>query len=213
MEVVAGICSGTATQDVYVKPVPLADFGSVAVPSDLCSPVAIQFNGGGSLGADTLLWNFGNGDTDGTNPSNPISRTFANTTSAPVQRLVEMTAVSAGGCRDSLVKSYTIQPQIRAAFSISDTIGCSPLTTTFVNESNQPGNSNGAATSYVWLRDGANAGLPENPGTLTRGNPSATTVLTENWQLVAGNGICIDTSAVQASPSTPNLWPRLLPPT
>ena len=138
LEVVAGICSGTATQDVYVKPVPLADFGSVAVPSDLCSPVAIQFNGGGSLGADTLLWRFGGNDTTFTTPANLISRTFANTTAAPFQRVVEMVAVSSGGCRDSLAKSYTIQPQIRAAFSISDTVGCSPLTTTIVNQSNEP---------------------------------------------------------------------------
>ena len=205
LRVSANGCEKTVSRNIYVKPTPKAGFVSSADPASFCSPVTVSFDGSSTLGADSLIWNFGGSSADTTIGFNQVfSRTFANNTASAQTRTVNVLAVSAGGCRDSVTQSFTIQPQIKAAFSLSDTVSCSPLVLTPVNLSNQAGNSNGAATSFTWLINGVNAFLPQNPTAQTRVNPSNNVVITENWQLVASNGVCIDTSAVQTTTILPN---------
>ena len=205
LRVSANGCEKTVSRNIYVKPTPKAGFVSSADPASFCSPVAVSFDGSSTLGADSLIWNFGGSSNDTTLVFNQIfSRTFTNNTASAQTRTVKVLAISAGGCRDSLTESYTIQPRIRAAFSLNNISSCSPLVLTPTNLSNQTGNSNGAATSFTWLINGVNAFLPQNPTAQTRVNPSNNVVITENWQLVASNGVCIDTSAVQTTTILPN---------
>ena len=55
-------CGQSITKTIYVKPRPKAALSLTANPTDFCSPVAVQFNGGATQGADSLYWNFGNDD-------------------------------------------------------------------------------------------------------------------------------------------------------
>ena len=205
LRVSANGCEKTVSRNIYVKPTPKAGFVSSADPASFCSPVTVSFDGSSTLGADNLIWNFSGSSADTTIGFNQLfSRTFTNNTASAQTRTVKVLAISAGGCRDSLTESYTIQPQIKAAFSLNNISSCSPLVLTPTNLSNQTGNSNGAATSFTWLINGVNAFLPQNPTAQTRVNPSNNVVVTENWQLVASNGICTDTSAVQTTQILPN---------
>ena len=141
-------CSNTTTTIVTVNPLPIVNFN---LPSSGCpiSPVNIINS---TTGASTYLWSFGDGGTSGaTNPSHTYS-SFGNYT-------VTLIATSTLGCIDSLSQMISIVPPPTVSFSLSDTIGCEPLSIAITNNST-------VNLSYQWDFGNGQTSTAQNPGTI-----------------------------------------------
>ncbi len=130
-------CSDTTVFNypIHVLQSPNASFTS-SVNSG-CSPLAVSFtNTSIDTSNATYAWNFGNTLTTSTwNASTIYTDSSVFNTSLIV--------TNANGCSDTATKNITVHLAPTAIASTTDTIGCSPFTATFANNSVY-------ATSYDW---------------------------------------------------------------
>lgn len=128
---------------------------------NVCSGNNVQFNNTSTPTNFTAVrWDFGDG-TSSTEVSPGKVFTIAGTYNVKL-------VTTSGLCADSIIKKITILPRPVAAFSATNTVGCSgPLNVSFTN-----GSTN--AVSYNWnFGDGTSSTLPNpnhaysNPGTYT----------------------------------------------
>lgn len=108
-----------------------------------CGPFKVLFtnDSGPSPGAQ-FFWNFGNGQ--GSNPVQPDSISFL---PSPYHRdtIYIITLKAYNGCDTTIWKdSVKVYPDPKAAFTVSQILGCSPFTDTLINL------SEGNNTSYYW---------------------------------------------------------------
>ncbi|MEA3496696.1 MAG: PKD domain-containing protein, partial [Bacteroidota bacterium] len=113
-------CIDTNYKTVYVLPMPVADF-SIWDSSQCFENNAFGFQNQSTISSGTLsaLWNFDDGTYSTT--TNPVhSFLYADTFA------VQLTAISAFNCRDSIIKNTYIHvhPQPNAAFTINDSAQC-----------------------------------------------------------------------------------------
>jgi gliding motility-associated-like protein len=94
-----------------------------------------------SLGASTLHWDFGDGTTFTSGPGD-ATHTYVNYTPGNAYHDVQLVAISPMGCTDTALTTIQVHPSVTAGF-YTDTVGCSPLTLTLVDASEN-------ATSFVW---------------------------------------------------------------
>jgi PKD repeat protein len=132
-------CRDTSTRTVTVRPHIEAMFAFDTVFE--CTPHEIWITDQ-SYGADTYLWDFGDGDTS-TSSGPTIMHTYVNNTPFPVTRTISLRVENNEGCWDTISREVTIFPEINAAFTPTPVEGCSPFEVIFQN------NSTGAAT-YFW---------------------------------------------------------------
>jgi gliding motility-associated-like protein len=146
-------CSSTDTVDVYVYPIPVADFNA---PASLCiSGNSFTFQAGGSFSSPAIIdWNFGSAAT----PSSSNSAIPTVTFSAEGDYLVTLT-VTQNGCVSNTDSSYiTIHPIPIVNFSADTLTGCVIFTVCFKDSSvtNPP-------ATYQWdFGDGGSSTL-QNP--------------------------------------------------
>lgn len=131
-------CTGTATRIVTVYPLPQVIFAVGGIEG--CFPAEVTFVNS-SMGAESFLWNYGNGATS-VNGDPTHTHTYVNNTNQMQNFIVQLTGTSEHGCTASATQSLSIIPQIVPAV-VPPTGGCSPYEATFVN------NSSGAFT-YIW---------------------------------------------------------------
>ena len=147
-------CSDTITKNVIVHPLPDAQFST----NNVCKGSIVTFTDLSSIpGTDIIQiwsWNFGDGSPV-TNNQNTL-HLYSALGSYTSQLLVS----SNFGCKDSITKTVTINPNPIVNFSAPDTVGCDPLC---VNFQNSVSIASGTNISYSWnFGDGSALGASSN---------------------------------------------------
>lgn len=130
-------CEGNA--DLQVTFMPQAEALIDPLPPMGCSPFEVPFSNQ-SVNADTYIWDLGGGLIS--NDENPI-HTYENYTSNIRKVGITLIATNSYGCNDTLAFEVEVAPNPGAEAMALPPAGCSPLTTSFAN------NSSGG-TSYRW---------------------------------------------------------------
>lgn len=178
------LCTDTATGTIEVFPQVQAIFTIETVSG--CSPLNIEIINS-SLGADTYLWDFGNG-TSSTDPAPSFFIEYYNTGEDSVQFVISLITTNSYGCVDSIERIITVYPEISAQFSSSSSVGCHPLTVQFVNESFPE-------TNYLWEFGDGGSSVETSPGHIFENLSLNDTVY--NVQLIAlSEYLCSDTAEI-----------------
>lgn len=136
-------CSSTTSAPILVYPQPLAQFLSSVEQG--CQPLVVPFQDL-SIGASSLQWNFGDGTTLNTAPSN-TTHTYNHGSPTTVVFEPTLVATSVHGCTDTTHKQVQVFPLVTAEFTV-DTAACSPFEITLTNTGT-------GGSSYTWdLGDG-----------------------------------------------------------
>lgn len=148
-------CSDTAKTTIDVYPKVRAAFGYAKATECYNSQDKVEATMiNSSLNANKYVWKFGDGSadetkTDKTNFGHNYVNTSADGNSISTY-VIELTAMNSANesCRDVATKTIDIYPKVIAAFEPTDNAeGCSPLTTTFTNQ------SKGYGLTYKWEYD------------------------------------------------------------
>lgn len=123
-------CIDTAYSQVIINPKPTVAFNSQS-PNG-CSPAIFTFTNN-SIGASTSHWFWGDG-TDEIQNDITVNHYYTNNSNIPVTINVGLVANNSFGCSDSTFLPIVLYPNINADYN-ADTIGCSPITLNFVNQS------------------------------------------------------------------------------
>ncbi|MCB0760495.1 MAG: PKD domain-containing protein [Flavobacteriales bacterium] len=177
-------CSDETCIDIVVHPAPIAEFDM----SDdaACHPAPIQFINN-SQWADSYTWNYGDGNSSDTSAL-VHTHVFENTGINDNSYLIELIATTQYGCADTTSATFTIYPQVIAAFSL-DSMGCSPLQAFFVNQ------SVGATAGFEWDFGDGQTSFQTNPSHIYVNNSGADT--TYYCTLIASNVQgCNDTTQI-----------------
>lgn len=177
-------CIDTSYKNIVIHPSPVALFN--VSPNFGCSPLNATITNQSS-GATEFIWNFGDNNTD-TNSNSIINHTYYNTTSGQISYTVHLTAISLNGCTGTATRSVSLYPVVTSAFS-SDTMGCSPFTANFTNQSQY-------ATMFYWDFGDASFSTNQNPSHTFLNNTSSET--TFNAYLISESPFgCKDTSEIK----------------
>lgn len=182
-------CGRSDSLNVTVEPGAEAGFMDNSNPPG-CSPFQAEFINT-SQGAIAYEWDFGDGSTS--NEENP-SHLYENETGLLQNFTVELVAIAANGCNDTITSNITVYPLADFDFTVVPDSGCSPLTVDFPFIS--------GAQIFEWdfgTGDISNAATPS----YTYEN-NTTSPIVYDVQLIATSGFgCTDTafSSIQVNPS------------
>lgn len=134
-------CPTTRSKDIKVLPEVNADFS--ASPLVDCHPLVTTFSDSstGHLDSTSFYWNFG--DWTQSFEQNP-THSFVNYSLNDSVFDVMLVTESPFGCRDTMIRSVTVHPRVRAVMAVSTGASCSPLSITI-----DPKNSIGVDT-FFW---------------------------------------------------------------
>ena len=144
-------CTDSTIQNILIHPKPNAEF--IVDTTSSCTPFNINITNT-STNADFYYWNYGDGNQDSTNANNFIHQ-FVNDVSSAVDNDIVLITETQFGCKDTFEITTTTFPEVISAF-LCDTVGCSPLTILFTNQSI-------GATSYEWIFEDNNISSLSNP--------------------------------------------------
>jgi gliding motility-associated-like protein len=124
-----GCSDTTSIETVTVYPKPAASY--VASNYTSCIGDAVNFNNK-STGANSYLWQFGDGNTSTLN--NP-THTYTTPGIYDVKLIVYSLNISGIVCTDSITQQVNVVSSMRGSFLATDTVSnCSPFTATFTNQ-------------------------------------------------------------------------------
>lgn len=148
-------CSQSTSATIINIPGPTADF----IFMNACANAPVIFSNASSSNTVSWIWDFGDGNTSTLkDPSN----TYITAGTFPVKLIV----ADAGGCKDSIIKNVIVYPLPIVLFG-DTTIGCSPLSVIFTN------NSTPAGSFYLWdFGDNSTSKLQTPSHTYTNGTQS-----------------------------------------
>jgi gliding motility-associated-like protein len=173
-------CADTAYDTILVEPRPTASF---AMSTDLgCSPLSVAFTNN-TINASTYEWSFGDGNTSTQAAPNCVFNHSGQTDTTFVVKLV---AVSAFGCRDSIVDTVTVLGNPNASFTSNATLDCAPLQVAFTNTTT-------GAISYQWNFGDSTGSSVMNPGHVFQNQTPFITNYSVDLVATGNNG-CTDTS-------------------
>lgn len=132
----AGGCQDSTKQ--VIQAYPTAQFTFAATPDSGCGPLSVNFPA--AAGAVSYQWDFGDGSTS--TAINP-SHTFTNATPSTQVYTVQLIAINAFNCADTVYQTVTVFAKPVASFSVSADSGCTPLPVNFTDLS-------AGANSYSW---------------------------------------------------------------
>jgi gliding motility-associated-like protein len=140
-------CQDTYTKNINVFPKPDARF-NIPPPFSGCSPFSANLqNSSTYFASNNYSWDFGDGTLVADNNAS-ISHPYVNNNSVNSVNKIILYAQNSFGCKDTTApQSVTVYPLVTADFTPTNTVGCSPLTSDFINLTT-PGNVTGF--SYVW---------------------------------------------------------------
>lgn len=146
-------CNVTRVEQIQVNPPVTVDFdafigGLLVDPgvTQICPPVSMNFQSAFTPKDDNISfrhWKFGN--IAESNEINPVLQ-VENPHAASFNMDVTLTATNTYGCSGFRTKTYEIQPEVKAEFSIESVEGCAPYTLVV----NAPDNG----TDYDWFFSG-----------------------------------------------------------
>ena len=157
-----------------------------------CSPVDGQLINQ-SEGASSFIWNFGDGSTS-SNETNP-EHVFVNTTNEDQTFQVELIALSAYGCVDTVTVGVEVYPMPAAQFSVTPAIQTYPNTTVGINNNSL---ASASAVQYWSFGDGDEV-VGDQPVFHTFDSWG-----TYNITLLVDNGICADAHTEQINILSPH---------
>lgn len=108
-----------------------------------CAPLLATFSNL-SVRADFYEWTFGDDSTSTTSDASFTHPYWNFNEDSDTTYNIQLVTKNNEGCSDTLKRSIFVFPQVVADFDLIETIGCSPLSVTFQN------NSTGGALSYLW---------------------------------------------------------------
>jgi len=173
-------CKGTVIDSIFVRPSPVANF-EINVPDSCGVPVEVSFDNTSSGNAVAYQWDLDGGSSTLTDPSRFYSLTGSFN--------VELVAVSAFGCSDTVVKTFNLYPQPEISLTPDRTQSCSPLA---VNLSYQASNVTQAVLTFgdgTFTTDPA--ALESKLYTAEGEDQNYTAQVIANYQ-----GVCFDTAGV-----------------
>jgi PKD repeat protein len=177
-------CADTAYKQVIVHPFIKANF-TYPEPYD-CTPFDLRITNSSLGRVDTIRWNFGDGSTSAQTDT-VVTHQYVNSTANVQTNYIKLYVSNYAGCHDSLIRQIDVYPQVKALFSMVDTIGCNPLTTTFTNHSTN-------ATYYSWeYGDGASSTLKDTSH-LYQNLTNATDTFTVQLVAMSDDYFCSDTT-------------------
>ena len=157
-------CSSELEKINYINILPA--LARVVNPIVGCSRDTISFDATTSLGANRFLWFFGDGDTS----NKVVSKHFYNTTGNYQVRLIAFDTLTS--CRDTAELALLIPDLPGLSYTVSDTIGCSPLSIT-LNNTTLLGTFAAAITNTDWTF---------TSGEITSGFGVTDTLYTYGWK-------------------------------
>ncbi|MFN0032748.1 MAG: PKD domain-containing protein [Flavobacteriales bacterium] len=123
-------CSDTTSQSLTVNPTPVAGFSLDALAG--CSPLVVNISNT-SVNADTISWEYGDGNTSNS-PDSLHTHTYYNYGTVAQTFTVVLTTTSTEGCTSQFTNIITVYPGVTAAFGDPGE-HCSPANISFVNNS------------------------------------------------------------------------------
>jgi PKD repeat protein len=182
-------CEASASVDFDVAPFLNAQFDMI---TQGCSPVDGQLINQ-SEGAASFIWNFNDGSAQ-SNEINP-SHVFVNNTNDDQTFQVELIALSAYGCTDTIAVGLEVYPMPEAEFSVTPAVQTYPNTTVGIN------NNSLASTSAIqyWSFGDGDEVVTDQPIFHTFDSWG-----TYNITLLVDNGICADAHTEQINILSPN---------
>ena len=182
-------CTSTDAVDVEVGPYLNAQFDVVAQG---CTPVEANIINQ-SEGAAAFIWNFNDGSAP-SNEANP-THTFVNATGEDVTYQVELIAMSAYGCADTIAVGVEVYATPTAEFTVSPAIQTYPNTTVGINNLSAASSS---AIQHWSFGDGAEVAT-DQPIFHTYNSWG-----TYNLTLLVDNGFCADAHTEVITILSPN---------
>ena len=175
-------CTDTTQRQVIVKPRTEAIISSLS--SSGCSPLTISFSAANSVNFSTVEWNFGDNSPIATtvNPQHTFTNTSDSIRVFRVRLIARKNQLNT--CPDTAFLLVTVNPAPAPGFSMSNSIGCGPLTDTLTDLSEGGVNSfwtfNSAGVSTIVIPDsnGQADTLIENPNFITKTIQVIQTVIT-----------------------------------
>lgn len=187
-------CTDVAFDTIRVNPRAVANYTYTFKDDDgnpityhagdlLCSPIHATFDGQ-TTNANYYSWQFG--DLGASTVEDP---TFTLTNTSSVNKTVDVNLVANNqyNCPDTATQSFLLGPEINADFSLTNSVGCAPLTFTV---SAPP---LGGAGTYSWDINGTT--YTGNTQTIPVAENKTGVIQTYNVLLTASNGVCSDVSA------------------
>ncbi|MFO8068191.1 MAG: PKD domain-containing protein [Bacteroidales bacterium] len=145
-------CKDTTEMDITVLPGIKADFFIENVEG--CSPFEVTIENY-AQGADSYLWDFGDGSPVSNSGDPQITHTYTNTTNAPIDYVISLDIENVEGCSDFVTHTITVYPEVTSDFSYLEE-GCSPHNPEFNNLSEN-------ADYYYWQMGDGIVSTRENP--------------------------------------------------
>jgi PKD repeat protein len=150
-------CESEFDTVIVVHPYVKANFGLDY--ENNCTPILSTFSNL-SIRGHEFEWDFGDG-TGSTTPAASFTHQYWNNDpDNDTTYIIRLVARNNEGCSDTTYRTIGILPHVVAAFGISDSVGCSPLTVALTNS------SSGGLLSYLW--DFGNGTSSTNPSPIPR---------------------------------------------
>ena len=146
------LCESIFDTLILVHPYIKANFGMDYLNN--CTPILANFSNLSIRGHD-FEWDFGDGENSTTADPSFTHQYWNNSATNDTTYYISLVALNNEGCSDTMVRALDIFPHVVADFSLTDSVGCSPLGVSFVNS------SSGGLLSYLW--DFGNGTTSTNP--------------------------------------------------
>ncbi|MEM6342586.1 MAG: PKD domain-containing protein [Bacteroidota bacterium] len=144
----------TLTDTITIRQTPTADFVPSAISG--CAPLSVNFNNTTVANGSPVVsytWDFDNGNISNfVNPNQVLS--------TPGLYRISLLATDTYGCSDSTTQTIEVFRNPVAAFVADDSLGCSPKTINFLDQS-QP--QNAPLTNWNWTFGDGNISLQQFP--------------------------------------------------
>jgi gliding motility-associated-like protein len=161
------LCTDTANQTIEVFPLVQALFTNQIASG--CSPLNVEIINE-SIAADSYSWDFGNGNIS-TDEGPVFNQQYLNSGDLPLDFTITLVTENISGCVDSLERIITVYPTINTQFSVSNNMGCSPLSVQFTNETFPSGN-------YIWEFGDGGSSADDSPEHVFENNSLNDTIFT-----------------------------------
>ncbi|RLD27557.1 MAG: hypothetical protein DRI54_00885 [Bacteroidetes bacterium] len=143
-------CPDTATHLITIHPQPQVQFQIDSILN--CYPVEVSLHNL-TTGADSYLWNYGDGQTS-TDGAEYHSVIYTNETTVPIDYNINLVAQNIYGCIGQFTQPITVLPELNVNIAF-DTLGCNPHTIDVDN------NTIGALFNFWDFGDGFIDNVPE----------------------------------------------------
>ncbi len=139
-------CKDTITKTVLVHPLPVVNFYTNPAPIGICYGTRVSFYDQTTIPAPSYIeyWNWNLGDGTAINPNQNVINHLYDTANT---YHIQLTGISNFGCKDSITKIVTINPNPKVNFTTNKIKGCETLCINFADSSSV---TKGGNVHWTW---------------------------------------------------------------